>query len=216
MQRGGYSLTEVMITLALISVAVAMAVPSLNRSTRNNELRDTALALDGGLTGARGEAIRTGDVHLFFLFQDAEGNPLLDANGNPVPALIVNDGAPGSPNQNCHIDDGETTIAVHALKKADMISAPPAGSGQSSLDLGQGDISTGTTFVDPAGNSVTWVMFRPEGMPIAFNQDCTLGLPGSGAGSIYMKNEERAFMVALSPMGTTKVAAFNQATGAWE
>ena len=69
----GYSMAEVGITMAILAVAVVIAVPSLNRASANSELKDSALALDGGLSGTRGEAIRTGDVHLFFLFQEVLG-----------------------------------------------------------------------------------------------------------------------------------------------
>jgi len=219
MRRAGYTLTEVAVTLAIIAVAIGIAVPSLNRASQNGELRETAMALDGGLVGARGEAIRTGDVHLFFLLRDAEGNPLRDANGDPVPVLVLNDGAPGSPNQNCRIDDGERTMALgkEELKQIGMLGGLPQGTGTASFDLGMGDASqSGSTFVDPAGNSVTWVMFRPEGVPISFDANCNLGAPGSGAGTFYMKNEDRIFAVSLSPMGTTKVMSFNQVTGDWE
>ena len=212
-------MAEVGITLAIIGVALVIAIPSLNRATENGELRDTAMALDGGLVSARGEAIRTGDVHLFFMFQDAEGNPLLDANGDPVPVLVHNDGPPGSPEQNCRIDAGESAMALgkEELKKIDMMGGLPGGTAEALYDLGMGDPSqSGSSFVDPAGNSVTWVMFRPEGVPIAFDANCNLGEPGSGAGTFYMKNEDRIFAVSLSPMGTTKVMTFNQATGDWE
>lgn len=219
----GYTIAEIGITLAILAVALVIAIPSLNRATQNGELRDTALSMDGALQTARGEAIRTGDNHLFFVFEDAEGNPLVDANGEQVPVLIVNDGAPGSANQNCRIDAGERTIAFgkEAIKKPEDIGAPPSGTqgGIGGLlgDLGLGDPSSrGSTFADPAGNDVTWVMFRPEGMPISFDANCNLGAAGSGAGSFYMKNEDRAYVVSLSPMGTTKVLALNHATGAWE
>jgi len=218
-RAGGYSLTEVGITLAIISIAVALAVPSLNRANENNTLRDTATAVDGGLTSARGEAIRTGDVHLFFLMQDADGNALVDQNGDVVPALILNDGAPGSANQNCHIDDGEEIKTLSRNEAAAMLAeamGAPSGA-QAPGDLGDGTtMSAGSSFVDPQGNPATWVMFRPEGMPIAFDKDCNLGGAGSGAGAFYMKNESRAYAVMLSPMGTTKVQVYNNATGSWE
>jgi len=217
--RAGYTIAEIAITLAILAIALVIAIPSLNRASENGELRDTAVALDSGFIVARGEAIRTGDVHLFFVFEDAEGNPLLDRNGEQVPVLIVNDGAPGSPDQNCKIDAGERTIAIGAaeMKKAAMIGEVPAGMGLPDQDLGMGDpTSNGSTFVDPAGNDVTYVMFRPEGMPMAFDSNCNLGAAGSGAGTIYMHNEDRAYAIMLSPMGTTKVLNFNHATGDWE
>lgn len=222
-RTAGYTLTEIMITLAIVAVAIAIAIPSLNRATENSDLRETALSLDGAFQTARGEAMRTGDVQLFFVFQDAEGNPLFDPNGDQVPVLIVNDGAPGSANQNCKVDGGERTIAVskEAMKKATDIGAPAGGQGGliGGLlgDLGMGDATQGGfSFADPAGNNVTYVMFRPEGMPIAFDANCNLGGPGSGAGTVYMNNGDRSYAVALSPMGTTKVLSFNNATGAWE
>lgn len=217
--RAGYTIAEIAITLAILAIAMVIAIPSLNRATANGELRDTAGALDKGLVVARGEAIRTGDVHLFFVFEDAEGNPLEDRNGDPVPVLIVNDGAPGSPDQNCRIDAGERTIAIgnEEMKKAAMIGEVPTEMGAPPQDLGMGDpTGNGSTFADPAGNDVTWVMFRPEGMPMAFDANCNLGAAGSGAGTIYMHNEDRAYAIMLSPMGTTKVMGFNHASGEWE
>lgn len=215
----GYSMAEVGITMAILAVALVIAIPSLNRASENGELRDTAMAMDGGLVAARGEAIRTGDVHLFFVFEDAEGNPLTDQNGDPVPVLIVNDGAPGSPEQNCKVDPGERTIAIgkEQMSKIEMMGDLPTGMQEPTSDYGTGDPSTaGSTFVDPAGNDVTYVMFRPEGMPIAFDANCNLGDAGSGAGTFYMKNDDRLFAVSLSPMGTTKVMSFNHVTGDWE
>lgn len=214
-RRGGFSLVEIAITLAIVAVAIAIAVPSMNRASQNGNLRDGALALDGGLTGTRGEAIRTGDVHLFFVFQDAEGNALVDQNGDSVPALMLNDGPPGSPGQNCRIDAGETVKALNKADLAGMIGGPPGGNTPGG-DLGMGGTAGGSSFVDPAGNPATWVMFRPEGMPVAFDSNCNLGAAGSGAGAFYMKNADRAYVVMLSPMGTTRIEAFNHTTGGWE
>ena len=214
-RSSGYSLTEVAITMAILAAAVAMAAPSLNRANQNAKLRDGALAIEAGFSGTRGEAIRTGDVHLLFVFMDAEGNALVDESGEVVPALMLNDGAPGSPNQNCRIDPGEAVKAVSRQDIAAMVSGPPGGA-QAGGDMGIGDMTAGSSFVDPQGDPATWVMFRPEGMPVAFDANCDMGDPGSGAGAFYMKNENRAFAVMLSPMGTTKVKIFNHTTGGWE
>ncbi len=218
-RRSGYTITEIAITLAIVAVAALIAMPTLNRASENNELRDTALAIDGALATARGEAIRTGDVHLFFLFEDARGNVLTDAQGNQIPIAIVNDGAPGSPRQNCMIDPGEAILTVDGEKLAGIggVGAPPEGAGTPASDNGQGSpAAQGSSFVDSDGDESTWVMFRPDGTPIAFDEDCELGALGSGAGTFYLKNEERAYAISVSAMGTTTVARFNEATGDWD
>ncbi len=266
-RRVGYSLTEVGITMAVLAVAVVIAVPRLNSAREAGELRDTALALDGAMEMARGEAIRTGDVQLLFVFQDAEGNPLVDANGDPVSIAIVNDGAPGSADQNCRIDAGESMITVPEEKasKMDKVADLPSGYPMPLVDLGPlvvgatpgaaqggvagaplggvsgddddddsddgggglvaapapdpsitGSTSNGSSFSDPSGNPSSWVMFRPEGMPVSFDAACNLGDMGSGAGTFYLHNEGRYYAVALSPMGTTKVLSLNTDSGEWK
>jgi type II secretory pathway pseudopilin PulG len=205
-------MAEVGITMAILAIAVVIAVPSLNRASANSELKDSALALDGGLSGTRGEAIRTGDVHLFFLFQDAEGNQLVDQNGDQVPALMLNDGPPGSANQNCKIDAGETVKPL-SKEQMGMLAKVMGGTvvgGEFVGETSGGTVAAYSTFQDPEGNPATWVMFRPEGMPISFDKDCDLGDPGSGAGGLYVKNENRAYAVELSPMGTTRIINLNE------
>ncbi len=204
---GGYSVAEVAITLAIIAVAAVIAVPSLNRATQNRELKDSANALNSGLTGARGEAMRTGDVHLFFVFEDAEGNRLVDQNGDQVPALVLNDGAPGSAGQNCRIDAGEEVqpLSSEQVKQLAELMGQGMQGGTIGGETSNGYVKAASSFEDPAGNLVTWVMFRPEGMPVAFDANCNLGEPGSGAGGLYIKNEQQAFAIEMSPMGTTKV-----------
>jgi len=218
--RAGYTLVEIGITLVILSIALLVAVPRLNRASENGELRDTALALDGAIENARSEAIRTGDIQLFFLFQDAEGNGLQDANGNPVPIAIVNDGAPGSPRQNCRIDPGEKVTTVGTaedMKMADSVAPPPATAAANARDNGQGNAAAnGSSFVDASGSEATWVMFRPDGSPVSFDANCNVGALGSGAGTFYLKNEDRAYAVSLSAMGTVAIARFNEATGLWE
>jgi type II secretory pathway pseudopilin PulG len=210
----GYSLAELAITLGIVAVAAVLAVPSLNRARQNGELRDSAQALNTGLTGARGEAMRTGDVHLFFVFQDAEGNPLVDRNGDRVAALVLNDGAPGSAGQNCRIDAGEeiTPLSPDQIKQLTELVGHDFQGSTIGGATSNGYVKMASSFEDPQGNVATWVMFRPEGMPVSFDSDCNLGQPGSGEGGLYIKNEQRAFAIEMIPMGTTKVSLMGEST----
>ncbi len=218
-RRAGYTLVEVAITLAILGVTLMLGIPRLTRATANGELRDTALAIDAALETARGEAIRTGDVQLFFILEDANGDALTDGRGNPVPIAIVNDGAPGSPRQNCQIDPGEKMITFDGEKSkmAARLGEPPGLAKKPDGDTGPGNSAgRGSSFADPNGNDSMWVMFRPEGMPVAFDADCNMGALGSGAGTLYLSNEDRAYAVTVSAMGMVNVEKLNEATGDWE
>lgn len=223
-KSAGYTLVEIGIALGIVSVALLLAFPRWNRASENGELRDTAFALDGALESARSEAIRTGDVQLFFLFEDAEGNSLTDGRGRSVPIAIVNDGAPGSASQNCKIDAGEKMITLEPgeMKMLAQIGAPDAAAAAAAVrglnvDLGKGDpAAAGSSFADPSGNSSTWLMFRPDGSPVAFDANCNFGTLGSGAGTFYLNNEDRSYAVSVSAMGVVKVMQYDAAHDEWK
>jgi len=224
-KKAGYTLVELGIALSIVSIALLLAFPRWNRASENGQLRDTAIALDGALETARSEAIRTGDVQLFFLFEDAAGNPLTDARGRRVPIAIVNDGAPGSAGQNCQIDAGEQMITVEAseMKMIANLGAPPAVAAAAaavkgaSVNQGKGSVSeSGSSFSDPSGNESTWLMFRPDGSPVAFDAGCNFGSLGSGAGTFYLNNEDRSYAVTVSAMGMVKVLQYDAANDLWK
>jgi len=224
-KSAGYTLVEIGVALAIVSIALLLAFPRWNRASANNQLRETAFALDGALESARSEAIRTGDVQLFFLFEDAEGNALTDSKGRRVPMAIVNDGAPGSAGQNCKIDPGESTITLEPgeMKMIANLGAPPARAAAAAavkgakVDQGKGDpAANGSSFADPSGNSSTWLMFRPDGSPVSFDASCNFGALGSGAGTFYLNNEDRSYAVTVSAMGAVKVMQYDAASDAWE
>jgi len=224
-KTAGYTLVELGIALSIVSIALLLAFPRWNRASENGQLRDTAIALDGALESARSEAIRTGDVQLFFLFEDAEGNPLTDARGRRVPIAIVNDGAPGSADQNCKIDAGEEMITVEAseMKMIANLSAPPAAAAAAaaakgaSMNQGKGNAAaSGSSFADPSGNASTWLMFRPDGSPVAFDAACNFGSLGSGAGTFYLNNEDRSYAVSVSAMGIVKVLQYDATADEWK
>ncbi len=206
----GFTLLELMVVVVVVGVISVLAVPALNQTSSNQRLRDSAMALSGLLSLARGEAIRTGNVHIVFLGQDTLGNTLQDVNGTTVPMLMLDDGRPGSANQNCEIDSGEITHTVGEAAGVDV--GLITGTAAAPSDLGTGDIMTGTSFLGPNGLAASWVLFRPEGAPLSFDATCATGAIGSGAGAFYLTNGTRNAAVVLLPMGTVRVHGWS---GGW-
>lgn len=201
-RQHGFTLVEVVIVVVVVAIVVALAMPTMTQSAANQRLRDAGMSLAGTLNLARSEAIRTGNIHIVFLGEDTLGNPLLDNNGSEVPVLILDDGRPGSANQNCEIDTGEPTRSVP--QAAGVSLGVVGGTGALAPDLGTGDITTGSSFVGPDGLDATWVLFRPEGTPLAFDTSCAIGPMGSGGGGFYLTNGVRNVGVVMSPLGVVR------------
>ncbi len=208
--RRGVTLLELVIVLVILGTIIVMALPSMTGTTEGQRLRSLGISIAAALDHARGEAIRTGNIHLVFVGEDTLGAPLVDDNGNPVPVLVLNDGRPGSGGQNCTIDASETRNTVVGQPRIDLgiVDAP----GNAPGDLGAGDITTGSSFRGPNGNDALWVAFRPEGTPRSFDSTCAFGALGTGAGAFYLNNGQRNVAVVLSPMGNLRVHSWN---GAW-
>ena len=199
----GFTIFELIAVIGVIAVLSSLAVPSMRSAMSNQRLKSQAFDVNRAIARARSEATRTGDNMLVFFGTDALGAALTNSDGDVVPLLILNDGRPGSTDQNCLIDSGE---AIEWIDAETEISAGVQGSpGGAPGDLGGGDISTGSSFEDAAGNDASWVLMRADGAPLAFESACTIGGLGSGSGAFYLKNGERTAAVTLSPTGNTKV-----------
>jgi len=212
--RNGFTLIEMMIVVAIVGALVALAIPSFQQWSQNQRAKSAIRSLAGTLMHARGEAIRTGNNHIVFFQQDALGANLVDSLGTAVPAAVVNDDRPGGPNQNCRIDANETVGVVYAEPGLNW--GVQNASVRVPTDFGTGAIGTGSSFTQPGGGgAATWVAFRPDGAPIAFAVDCTLGAVGSGAGAVYLNNGKRDYAAVLTVLGGIRVHAWNQSTGQW-
>jgi prepilin-type N-terminal cleavage/methylation domain-containing protein len=122
--RSGFTMIEVMIVLVIVAIATAMAIPSMNKWSANQRLHDTARETATTLAFARGEALRTGAVHLVFFGGDTGFNPLVDPQGVVQDVLVVNDGLPGSADQNCLIDANEAVVGFSLPPQGDVQPAP--------------------------------------------------------------------------------------------
>ena len=212
---------ELAVVIAIIGVMAALSAPKLEQFFANQRLKAAARGVADAFRLAQSEAIRTGDPHIVFF---SVGNPpATDPNGTglgfasagrPWPLVVLDDRTPSL--SNCKIDGGETQ--EHLLRPVDGVSWGFARSGGvvAPGDVGGGNPATGSTFLSrPGGANTTWVMFRPDGIPMGFDAACTLGGIGSGGGSIYLTNGIRDYAVVLSPLGSVKVHAWNVAAGAW-
>jgi prepilin-type N-terminal cleavage/methylation domain-containing protein len=214
----GFTLIEVMVVVIILGVMAAMAIPTLVGGSANERLKATVRDIAGAFSLARSEAIRTGEIHLVFIGTDALGNPLPLHNGVAALALVLNDGVPGSVNQNCLIDAGEPSVSIAAqtVTNPPVIGGVMAGVTQMAEDFGAGAPASGSTFTQPDGATpASWVLFRPEGTSHSFDDACVEGAVGSGAGGIYLNNGRRQFGISLRPLGNTRVRLWNAGSAQW-
>lgn len=223
--RTGFTLLEVMVVAAVLVALAAMGVPAWRGVQANQRLRDASSDLADTLAVARARAIASGSNFVVYFNtglnggDDLCGNALVDANGDPVPILMLDDGPPGGVNSNCCIDAGET---VETLPGAQGVQwgvdfATVAAPGDADPN---GTFASGPTFMDPGGAPREWVAFRPDGIPVGFNDaggpgTCDLGTTGSGGGAIYVNNDRRDRAIVLSPLGAVKVHSFERTGAAW-
>ena len=219
----GFSLIEIMVVVAIIAVFAALAVPSWRTYQQNLQLRAAARSVSNAFSYARAHALATGNRHVVVFAvdpgfpNDVCGNAIEDVQGNPVPMLVFED-----LDENCCFDAGELRLSERAVPGVNwgVMPAPPAGPGASPQDAGVGDYSTGSSFAEPDGSDAAWISFGPDGIPLAFNAACNLGVTGTGAGAIYLTNglanSPRNYAIVLNPLGTGNVERFDSAQNQWE
>jgi prepilin-type N-terminal cleavage/methylation domain-containing protein len=213
----GFSLIEIMIVVVIIGVMTALAVPAFQTYFQDQRLKQTARAVADAFSTARTEAIRTQRNHVVYFQQDSAGAPLVDASGNVVPVMVVqDDDGPGPlPAPNGQVDVGERRFPVSPALGVNwgVTFAPLAAPGDPDPAAA---FATGRTFTTPGLAAANWVVFGPDGVPRAFSAGpYTEGPIGSGGGAVYLTNGRRDYAIVLAPLGGVQVNSFETGTGAW-
>jgi type II secretory pathway pseudopilin PulG len=222
-RQSGFTTIELIVVGAILAALAAATVPSWRTIQANNRLRDAAGDVADALAVARARAVASG--HRFVVYfntglnagQDICGNVLEDANGNPVPILILDDGLPFTANYNCCIDANEPVQTLNAAPGVQWGTDFAAASAPGDSDPSN-SFTTGVTFTNTAGAQTEWVAFAPDGVPVGFTDvgaTCSAGGTGSGGGAIYVNNDRRDVAVVLSPLGGVKTYQYERSGATW-
>jgi Tfp pilus assembly protein FimT len=193
-----------------------IAVPAWNQTQRNQEVKSAGVSVVKALSLARSEAIRTGNNHIVFFMEDTADDSLSNAAGDPVAFLVIDDQAPGSPDQNCQIDTGEKLTGVPA--EAGVNWGVTHADTEAPFDGGGADYLSGFTFTQTGTNggaAATWVLFNSRGMATPFKADCTLAGGGTGGGAVYLTNGARDYAIVVNGLGGIQTYAWNGQQGSW-
>lgn len=100
LNQRGFTLVELMVTIAVIAVVLAIGVPGIAQLKRNNEITTATKGLSAALNFARAEAVRRGDDVMinprsgdwakgWTVNSSEAGNPVLRAFDAPPPSSTI-------------------------------------------------------------------------------------------------------------------------------
>jgi type IV fimbrial biogenesis protein FimT len=196
----GFTLVEVLISIAVLGVLIALGVPGFGEWLQNQQIRAAADATLNGLQVARGEAVRRNAPVRFVLVSDLTSNCILpsDPLGTPAPLSWV-----------VSLDD--PTGACDAVTFKDEVPAPPVRILQRRTNAEGSPNSLATVAFVPAppaapvAQAANTVTFSPLGNVIA-NADASKSIvridvtnPSVAAGAV------RPLRIAVNPGGSARM-----------
>ena len=102
--QGGFSIIEIAVTLVVLGMLLATAVPSMSAWVRNAKLRNQAESLQTGLQQARNEAVR---------------------RNRPITFYMVGNGTATALNNSCTVSDTGTSWVVSVRDPGSACAAAP-------------------------------------------------------------------------------------------
>lgn len=133
-RRQGFTLIELIIGIAILSIVIAMGVPSYSAWIQNAKLRNAAESILNGLQLARSEAVARNQTVRFALGAGSSWNVCLPDPDPDGDCVVIQSRATG--------DGSSAAITV--------TTTPPALTTINFSSLGQGTVATIDVDVDPA------------------------------------------------------------------
>lgn len=165
----GISMIEVVVTIAIMGILMATAMPSMGDWLRNAKVRNAAESIQNGLQQARAEAVRRNRPISFNLVSTLDNAcALSSSNGSWVVSADAN------PASHCG-DAPSTSTAPRLVTRAAM------------SDGGQGAVVAAT---DASGNSATTVTFNGFGMVTGATPIQSILVRSSGDSNVYRRRVE--------------------------
>jgi type IV fimbrial biogenesis protein FimT len=181
----GFSLIELMITLAVLGMMFMIALPSMGTWLQNTQIRTSADAMQAGLQLARAEALKRNTTVRFQLVDTIGAGCSLSATGrNWVVSL-------SDPGGMCNVDASETTAPQIIQKRSSAEGSPNA-------------------VVTATGGSSVWFnglgrTVPPPTAPAALTQ-INITNPNNGACKTSAGNEPmRCLRITVNPGGTVRM-----------
>jgi Tfp pilus assembly protein FimT len=208
----GFPLIKLAVVLGILTVLIMIAMPAVLNVNANQRIKSDARKVADLLMLARAEAIRTGTQHVVYLGPDPSGAQPTDGSGNAVRMSVINDD-----NEDCRIDAGEALEWI-AAEDGVTLGVTNATS-DAPNDVGTGNRTGGSTFMNPGPAARFWLLFRADGIPAVFTAaggNCgTQTSTGSGGGAVYLTNGDLDYAVALSPIGGIRIHAWQEGANQW-
>ena len=181
----GFSLIELMITLAVLGMMFMIALPSMGTWLQNTQIRTSADAMQAGLQLARAEALKRNTTVRFQLVDTLTSACALSATGrNWVVSLADTNGL-------CNLDASETTAPQIIQKRSSAEGSPNA-------------------VVTATGGSSVWFnglgrTVQPPTAPAALTQ-INITNPNNGACKTSAGNEPmRCLRITVNAGGTVRM-----------